>query len=193
MTQSAAASQGGLISGGTGSGVDDNIASVPMGSTFAIVRAIGNPSIKAEEFRDLEAGYRAQANKRLALEVAAFAGLYRNLESSHAQVPYFATHQGVHYLVLHELVVNGPGARTYGGDFFAHWNLIDRRRISPGYTYFHIHIDGIRRHLLHRRAYRRIANFRFARFSTFRTVSNARTRTDTSASGWLEIFPGMRR
>jgi iron complex outermembrane recepter protein len=83
-------------------GVDDNIATVPIGVTFAIVRAIGNPSINAEELRD----------------------------------------QGVHCLVLHELVVNGPGARTYGGKFFAHWNLIDRRRISPGYSFFHIHIDG---------------------------------------------------
>jgi iron complex outermembrane recepter protein len=122
--------------------VDDNIATVPMGSTVAIVRAIGNPNIKAEEFRDLEAGYRAQANKRLALDVTAFACLYRNLESSAAQAPYFATHQGVRYLVLHELVVNGPGARTYCGEFFAHWNLIDRWRISPGYSYFHIHTDG---------------------------------------------------
>jgi iron complex outermembrane receptor protein len=123
-------------------GVEDDVTSVAMGPTFAIVRAIGNPNIKAEEFRDLEAGYRAQANKRLSLDITAFAGFYRNLEASAAQAPYFATQQGVPYLVLPELLVNGPRAHTYGGEFSANWNLTNRWRISPGYSYFHLQIDG---------------------------------------------------
>jgi iron complex outermembrane receptor protein len=123
-------------------GVDDNITALPIGSAFAIVRVFGNPTIKAEEFRDVEVGYRARVNKRFTLDFTGFAGLYRNLESSAAQPPYFATQQGLPYLVIPELLVNGPRARTYGGEFFANWNVTDRWRISPTYSYFNIHIDG---------------------------------------------------
>ena len=99
--------------------------------------------MKAEELRDFEAGYRAQAGKRVSLDVTAFVGLYRNLESSAAETPYFAsTQQGVPYLVLPELFVNGPPAHTYGAEFFANWNVTDHWRISPGYSYFHIDVDG---------------------------------------------------
>jgi iron complex outermembrane receptor protein len=38
--------------------------------------------------------------------------------------------------------VNGPEAHTYGAEFFANWRLTDHWRISPGYSYFHIAIDG---------------------------------------------------
>jgi iron complex outermembrane receptor protein len=123
-------------------GLQDDAASVPTGPTFAVVRVLGNPNLKAEELRDLEAGYRAQVKKRVSLDVTAFAGLYRNLESLAAQAPYFATQQGVPYLVLPELFVNGPRARTYGAEFFANWNLTDHWRISPGYSYFHMNVEG---------------------------------------------------
>jgi iron complex outermembrane recepter protein len=123
-------------------GLQDDAAIVPLGSSFAVVTVLGNPNIKAEEFRDLELGYRALASKRVSLDATAFTGLYRNLESLAALTPYVASQQGVPYLVLPELFVNGGRASTYGAEFFANWNITGRFRISPGYSYFHMNVDG---------------------------------------------------
>jgi iron complex outermembrane receptor protein len=123
--------------------VRDDSASFPSGSSFALIRALGNPLMKAEELRDFEAGYRAQAGKHVSLDVTGFVGLYRNLESESAETPYFSnTQQGVPYLVVPVLLVNGPPAHTYGVEFSGNWNVTNHWRISPGYSYFHIDVDG---------------------------------------------------
>jgi iron complex outermembrane receptor protein len=113
-----------------------------MGNSFAVVTVIGNPNIKAEEFRDLELGYRSLASRRLSLNATAFLGLYRNLVSLEAQTPYFADPRGVSYLVLPDVFVNGGRATTYGAEFFANWNVTDHWRISPGYSYFHMNVGS---------------------------------------------------
>jgi iron complex outermembrane receptor protein len=123
--------------------LQDNVSSIPIGASFGVVRLFGNPLIKAEELRDFEVGYRAQANTRVSLDVTTFLSLYRNLESVSAQAPYLATtQQGLPYLVLPEKFVNGPPARTYGVEFSANWRLTNHWRISPGYSYFHMSVDG---------------------------------------------------
>ncbi len=121
----------------------DDAAIVPLGSSFAVVRAFGNPLMKAEELRDVEAGYRALPNKHLSLDIATFAGWYQNLETAAPQTPYYSTTpQGLSYLVLPELLVNGPPAQTYGAEFSANWIVTNHWRISPGYSYFHMGEQG---------------------------------------------------
>ena len=127
-------------------GLQNDAAIVPMGSSFGVVELFGNPNINAEEFRSLDLGYRALVSKRISLDATAFTGLYRNLVSLAALTPYAASQQGVSYLVLPELFVNGGRASTYGAEFFANWNVTDHWRIhwriSPGYSYFHMNVDG---------------------------------------------------
>ncbi len=38
--------------------------------------------------------------------------------------------------------MNGAGARTYGAEFSGNWNVTGHWRITPGYSYFHLHEDG---------------------------------------------------
>jgi iron complex outermembrane receptor protein len=123
-------------------GLRDDVESVPMGSSFGVIRVFGNPNTKAEEMRDVEVGYRALANKRVSLDVTVFGSLYRNLQYVTALTPFAESQQNVTYLVLPEQFVNGPPAHTYGAEFFANWNLTEHWRISPGYSYFHIDVDG---------------------------------------------------
>jgi iron complex outermembrane receptor protein len=123
-------------------GLEDDAATVPLGSTFGLVRTIGNPNIKVEELRDFEGGYRAQVNKKVSLDVDAFTGLYRNLVSIAAQTPYPVTEDGLSYLVLPYLFVNGARAHNYGLEFSGSWNITNRWRIIPGYSYFHMNLDG---------------------------------------------------
>jgi iron complex outermembrane receptor protein len=123
-------------------GILDDIAPVPLGPTIGIVQAVGNPHIKAEELRDFEIGYRAQASKRLSLDVTGFVGLYRNLESIAALPPHLIVQQGIPYLILPSTFVNGPGARTYGAEFSGNWNVTSHWRVTPGYSYFLLHLNG---------------------------------------------------
>jgi iron complex outermembrane receptor protein len=123
-------------------GLQDDAATFPIGPTFGVVRILGNPEMKAEELRDFEVGYRVLANKRVSLDATGFASLYPNLETFAAQTPYFTAQQGVPYLVLPELFVNGGRAHTYGGEFFANWTVTNHWRISPGYSYFLMHLAG---------------------------------------------------
>jgi iron complex outermembrane recepter protein len=117
-------------------GFQSDFASIPDGSTFAVLRIVGNPNLKPEELRDVEAGYRAQLNKRLSLDMTAFAGLYRDLEILAPQAPISASQQGTPYLVLPEIFANGASARTYGVEFSGTWNATRRWRISPEYSFF---------------------------------------------------------
>jgi iron complex outermembrane receptor protein len=124
-------------------GLRYDAASLPLGASFAVIEILGNPKIKAEDLRDFEAGYRALANKRLSLDATTFFSFYRNLQATAPQAPEFATtEQGVPYTILPQLFVVGPAARTYGAEFSANWSLTDHWRISPGYSYFHIHDEG---------------------------------------------------
>jgi len=124
-------------------GLRDDVESIPLGNTFAVVRVLGNPNTRAEQLRDFEAGYRALPNKRLSLDVAAFGSLYNYLAYFSALTPYFISQQGIPYLILPEQIVNGPPGHTYGLEFYANWNLTNHWRISPGYSYLHMDIAGI--------------------------------------------------
>jgi iron complex outermembrane recepter protein len=74
--------------------------------------------------------------------VTGFVSLYRNLESIAALPTYVIIQQGIPYLILPSTFVNGVGARTYGAEFSGNWNVINHWRISPGYSYFHLHVNG---------------------------------------------------
>jgi iron complex outermembrane recepter protein len=123
-------------------GILDDVEAVPAGPTIAFVQAVGNPNIKAEELRDFETGYRAEVNKRLSVDITGFVSLYRNLEAIAQLAPYLITQQGVPYLILPSTFVNALSARSYGAEFSGNWNVNSHWRISPGYSYFHIHVDG---------------------------------------------------
>jgi iron complex outermembrane receptor protein len=123
-------------------GIIDDLFSLPLGPTYGIFRAIGNPKIQAEQLRDFEAGYRHQVSKRLTLDVALFAGHYHGLDSIAAGSPYFITQNSTPYVILPYVYGNGAAAWTYGAEFFANWKVTGHWRISPGYSYFHMNLDG---------------------------------------------------
>jgi iron complex outermembrane recepter protein len=128
--------------GSSDEGLRVDAATVPLGPTFGLIQLLGNVDLRAEELRDVEAGYRTEVNNRISLDVAAFAGLYRNLESAVPQAPYFASQLGVPYLVLPELLENAASALSYGAEFSGNWNVKHGWRLSPGYSFLHINATG---------------------------------------------------
>jgi len=106
---------------------------LPQGA-LGLVTVFGNPNTKVEELRDFEAGYRAQVNRRLSVDVTSFLSFYRNLETTEPQTPFFALTPGPPHLVIPLLFENLANARNYGAEAFANWNVTDRWKLSPGLT-----------------------------------------------------------
>ena len=123
-------------------GILNEIGTISAGPLIGILQAVGNPHIQAEDLRDFEIGYRAQAGKRISLDLTGFVSLYHHLESIATETPYVMVQAGVPYLILPAMFVNGDSARTYGAEFSGGWLVTKGWRISPGYSYFHLHLDG---------------------------------------------------
>jgi iron complex outermembrane receptor protein len=110
------------------------------GGGFGVAQYNGSTKSQAERLRDFEIGYRAQPVKQFSVDVAAFAGLYHNLETLDPGEPYFTTDQGPPHLVLPSFFGNTASAHTYGAEVFANWNATSRWRISVGYTAIHLNV-----------------------------------------------------
>jgi iron complex outermembrane receptor protein len=118
-----------------------DLAIVPLaGNNFGVLQYTNNTGIEAEQLREYQAGYRTQINKRLSLDVAAFRGYYRGLETSTLGEPYFVQTPGPPHEVLPLNLGNSSYARTYGGEVFATWNVNSRWRLSPGYDLIHMFV-----------------------------------------------------
>ncbi len=108
------------------------------GGNFGLVQVTGNPNLRPEELRDLEAGYRAQVSPRFALDIATFASFYRNSTTTVEGVPFFTTSQGPPHLVIPLIFSDIASAQTYGAEVFANWNVTRRWRVAPGLSGIHL-------------------------------------------------------
>jgi iron complex outermembrane receptor protein len=111
------------------------IGSVPVGSnTTALVWFYGNPHLQAEQFRDLESGYRNQLARNVSLDLAGFVGAYRSLIAPQA-LPMKAVEgmQGVQ-IAVPTVVANINKLFSYGGELYLNWDVIERWRLSTGYA-----------------------------------------------------------
>ncbi|MEO8049215.1 MAG: TonB-dependent receptor [Acidobacteriota bacterium] len=114
-------------------GAQFNVGVQPLpGGGTGLVTLFGNLDFTAEHVHDFEAGYRAQVNPRLSLDFTGFLTYYHELETTEPEAPFFAADQGL--LVIPLKFGNLAHARSYGVEFFAHWNVTGRWKISPGYS-----------------------------------------------------------
>jgi iron complex outermembrane recepter protein len=114
-------------------GAQFNLGIQPLpGGGLAMVTLFGSPDFKAENLYDFGAGYRAQINPRLSLDFAGFLSYYHQLETTEPQTAFFTADPG--FVVVPLVYGNLAHARDYGVEFFAHWNVTSRWKISPGYS-----------------------------------------------------------
>jgi len=104
------------------------------GGAFALLKFAGNTNLKAEELRNIEAGYRAQLNERLSLDATAFLSFYSNLLTHEPGTPYFNQDPSAPYLIIPIELGNLADGRSYGGEVFGNWKVNHRWTISPGYS-----------------------------------------------------------
>jgi iron complex outermembrane receptor protein len=113
-----------------------DLATFPLdGGGFALLQLLGSHTVKEEELVDFEAGYRAQASKRLSLDFTAFRSHYSGLQSREPATPYFTSTPAPPHLVLPYYLRNLAYANNYGSEVFASWNVTSRWQISPGFSF----------------------------------------------------------
>ena len=77
-------------------GAQFNVGTVPLpGDGVGLLTLFGNPQIQAENLYDFEAGYRAQINPRLSLDVTGFLSSYHQLQTVEPQTPFLIRTRGI--------------------------------------------------------------------------------------------------
>jgi len=125
-------------------GQDEQGVNVALGTvlvapnTPALLVMHGNLYQNTEKVTDYEAGYRAQLNAKLSLDLAVFGSLYRDLATIEPLPPTMTQIDGAFELELPYIYANGGRAVNYGGELVANWNVTRRWRISPAFSMLHV-------------------------------------------------------
>ena len=87
-------------------------------------------------------GYRAQATPRLSLDLAIFSSYYHGLQTNEPETRFSRWTQRLPIWLRPYFFEDNAHAHNYGAEVFANWNVTDRWRISPGYSFLQMHVAG---------------------------------------------------
>jgi iron complex outermembrane receptor protein len=96
--------------------------------------------LNSEKLIDYEVGYRNQVNRKLSLDITSFLSRYSDLRTTEPGTPYFSFDPAPPHLVLPSMWGNLARATDYGGELFASWDVTNRWRLSPGFSYLHMNV-----------------------------------------------------
>jgi len=116
------------------------VTTLPTG-VLAVPTLMGSTSMQPEQLRDYEVGYRAQLSLRLSLDLTAFAGFYRRLETVEPRTPFFTLTPPRPRLVIPLVFDNLARAQNYGGELSVTWNVNSHWKFSPSYSLLHMAIE----------------------------------------------------
>jgi iron complex outermembrane receptor protein len=112
-------------------------ASDPLGNP--IVRLVGNPKFEAEVLKAYEIGYRWQARKNLAVDVAAFRNQYSGLASLELGDIYVDPADG--RTVIPVVNKNANDGNTQGVELLINFAPLQNWRLTTNYSYLDMQID----------------------------------------------------
>jgi iron complex outermembrane receptor protein len=107
-------------------------------SLFAL---LPNRDIPSEVVISGELGYRAELHKRFSIDVATFYNDYDNLRSIEFGTPFTEAAPAPQHLTIPLTQEPDMNARTFGGEFSAAWNPIDRLKFNAGYSFLRIFMN----------------------------------------------------
>jgi iron complex outermembrane receptor protein len=113
----------------------------PMGSNTPVeVTLFGNPKFQSEHILAYEAGFRAQPNGRLSIDVSTFFNRYDHLETLEPGPEVFQPSPAPARFVIPITFGNLMFGTTEGGEISASLKLTDRWTLSPGYAFLEMHL-----------------------------------------------------
>jgi iron complex outermembrane receptor protein len=113
----------------------------PLGSSTPVeVILFGNPEVQSEHVLAYEAGFRAQPNRRISVDVSTFFNRYDHLVSLEPGARVFQPTPAPARFVVPITFANLMYGTTEGGEISANLKLTDRWTLSPGYAFLEMHL-----------------------------------------------------
>jgi iron complex outermembrane receptor protein len=113
----------------------------PLGSSTPVeVILFGNPEVQSEHVLAYEAGFRAQPNGRMSVDVSTFFNRYDHLVSLEPGARVFQPTPAPARFVIPITFANLMYGTTEGGEISANLKLTDRWTLSPGYAFLEMHL-----------------------------------------------------
>lgn len=113
----------------------------PGGSSTPVeVILFGDPQISSEHILAYEAGFRAQPNGRLSIDVSTFFNRYDHLETLEPGPRVFEPSPAPARFVVPITFGNLMYGTTEGGEFAANLKLADRWTLNPSYSFLEMHL-----------------------------------------------------
>ena len=107
-----------------------------FGNTPVAIPSYGSESLRSEVERSVEAGYRFQSGQRWSLDASLFWSYYgRLMAMAGPTVPLVNVSGPVPFLYLPSTYCNCGTGRSYGAEISGAWQIRDRWRILPSYSY----------------------------------------------------------
>ena len=113
----------------------------PNGLVY-LLRVFGNPNFKSEELLAYEAGYRAQANRRISADLSAFYNVYDHLRTYELAEPFLESSLSPPYLVIPQVTMNKMHGSTYGAEVSSTLSVSSWWKVSPGYTWLKLNLHA---------------------------------------------------
>jgi iron complex outermembrane receptor protein len=121
--------------------VRENFAALPGPGTLPILVSIfGNPDFKNERLTAFEAGYRNAWTNSVSLDSTVFYNRYRDLVSVETGAMRVETNPAPNHLLVPNSFGNGLYGETHGMELFANWKVANFWTLSPGYSFFSMHL-----------------------------------------------------
>jgi iron complex outermembrane receptor protein len=118
-----------------------NYAALPgPGNLPILVSLFGDPNQRNEQLAAFEAGYRNTWTSKFSVDSTVFYNRYRDLVSVEPEAMSLETNPAPAHLLLPSSYGNGLYGETHGIELFANWKVARVWTLSPGYTFFSMHL-----------------------------------------------------
>ena len=118
-----------------------DLATVPVGANnFGVVEVTADPTRKAEELIGYQIGYRAEVSKRVSIDVTSFWNRFHHLQTLEPIPSFFILNPPPPHFVLPGLSSDHAHARTYGAEILGNWNITERWKMIPSYSFLQMRV-----------------------------------------------------
>jgi iron complex outermembrane recepter protein len=105
-----------------------------------LLALLGNRQSQDEDLIAYEIGYRSEISHWASVDLATYFNNYTNLQTTEPGVPFFESSPAPPHLVVPLIFHNLMYGQIGGVEIAAHWKVIDRWTLSPGYAFEEIHM-----------------------------------------------------
>jgi iron complex outermembrane recepter protein len=101
---------------------------------------LNNPDIESEQVTAYELGYRSQVTSALAMDIAAFYNVYRDVLNFDEAEPFFEADPPPGHIVIPLVAQNSGDGDTYGVELAMQWAPTERWKLAASYSLLRMHI-----------------------------------------------------